>query len=91
MNVVAFESYYSPYQTNGIFHKATYNKSGQSIVYIEGSWVILSKHIYCISFCEVIFFIANSADSVGMPLSIFFNICQLITRVGISGLQMVNR
>ena len=33
-----------PVQNNGIFHKATY-KSGWTIVYIEGSQVIISKKI----------------------------------------------
>ena len=39
--------------TNGIFQKATYLiKSERSIVYIEGSKIIISKRGYCISFSE---------------------------------------
>ena len=45
---------FNPFQTNGICHKATI-KSVYSILYIEGSQVIIPK-INCILFSEDRFF-----------------------------------
>ena len=45
----------TPFQTNGIVHKATYNKIRMvHCLYIEGLQVIISKK-YCISFSEDLF------------------------------------
>ena len=47
-------------------------KSGWSIVYIEGSKVIIS--IKCISFSEDQFILANSADHDEMPHNVAFHL-----------------
>ena len=46
--------------------KSVTDKSGWSIVYIEGSRVVFSKK-YCISFSEDGFVLANHADPDEMP------------------------
>ena len=51
----------NPFQTNGTFHKATYNKVRMVHCIYQGPQVIISKK-YCISFSEDRFCLENSAD-----------------------------
>ena len=67
------------FQSNGIFHKATYitMKSGWSIVYIEGSQIIISKKFQkkIIFLSLKIVFWSNSANPDEMPHYVAFHLC----------------
>ena len=53
---------FDPLKTNGIVHKVFFTvKPGLSIVFIEGSWVIILKKNIIILFLMIIFVLANNA------------------------------
>ena len=70
-------------------------KSGWSIVYIEGSQVIISKK-YCILLSEDLFTFTNNVNPDEMQRSIMLHfirvrtVCQS-THLGVSGPQRVNK
>ena len=82
---------FNPFKTNGIFHKATYNKSGWSIVY----WGINGNNFqkYGIFLSENHFVLANSANPDEMYLMRHFiwvfTVCHS-THLGVSSPQRVN-
>ena len=64
---------FNPFRANGIFHKAIYNKSGWSIVYIERSHVIVAKKILYSSL-KIDFVLANSAGPDEMLYYVTFHL-----------------
>ena len=62
-----------PFQTNGIFNKATFDKDRWTIVHIEGPQVIISKKKFIFSL-KIDFVLVNSADTDEMPLHAAFHL-----------------